>query len=55
MTCIKETHRTFGAYDIITKVECPTIEELRETIIWKIRKMEKVRSTLTLLGIESQP
>ena len=47
MTCIKETHRIFGTYDIITKVECPTIEELKETILWKIRKMEKVRSMLT--------
>ena len=47
MTCVKETHRIFGAYDIITKVECPTIEELKETILSKIRKMEKVRSMLT--------
>ena len=47
MTCVKETHKIFGAYDIITKVECPTIEELKETILSKIRKMEKVRSMLT--------
>ncbi len=29
-------------------------EKLRETITWKIRKIEKIRSTLTLMGIEGQ-
>ncbi|MEZ8030986.1 MAG: Lrp/AsnC family transcriptional regulator, partial [Nitrosopumilus sp.] len=27
---------------------------LRETITWKIRKIPKIRSTLTLMGIEGQ-
>jgi len=27
---------------------------LRETITWKIRKIAKIRSTLTLMGIEGQ-
>ena len=31
-----------------------TVEKLRETITWKIRKIEKIRSTLTLMGIEGQ-
>jgi DNA-binding Lrp family transcriptional regulator len=51
---IKEVHGTFGAYDILTKIESDTIEKLRETITWKIRKIEKIRSTLTLMGIEGQ-
>jgi len=51
---VKETHRTFGTYDILAKVESANIEALRETIMWKIRKMGRVRSTLTLLGIEGQ-
>jgi hypothetical protein len=29
-------------------------EKLREMIIWSIRKIEYVRSTLTLVGIEGQ-
>ena len=49
-----EVHGTFGAYDILAKIESGTVEALRETITWKIRKIEKIRSTLTLMGIEGQ-
>ena len=51
---IKEVHGTFGAYDILAKIESAQVEDLRETITWKIRKIGKIRSTLTLMGIESQ-
>ncbi len=51
---VKEAHGTFGAYDILAKVESADVETLRETIMWKIRKMSRVRSTLTLMGIEGQ-
>ena len=49
---VKEVHGTFGAYDILAKVESDQISTLRETIMWKIRRIAKVRSTLTLMGIE---
>ncbi len=51
---VKEVHGTFGAYDIIAKVEAETADQLRETITWKIRKMDKIRSTLTLTVVEGQ-
>jgi len=51
---VKEVHGVFGAYDIITKVESDSVENLRDTITWKIRKLNRVRSTLTLLAIEDQ-
>ena len=51
---IKEVHGTFGAYDILAKIQSPQVEDLRETITWKIRKIDKIRSTLTLMGIEGQ-
>jgi len=51
---VKEVQGTFGAYDIITKVENQKRDKLRETIIWNIRKLEHVRSTLTLMGIPGQ-
>jgi hypothetical protein len=38
----------------LAKIESDTVEKLRETITWKIRKIEKIRSTLTLMGIEGQ-
>ena len=51
---IKEVHGTFGAYDILAKIESAQVEDLRETITWKIPKIDKIRSTLTLMGIEGQ-
>ncbi len=51
---VKEIHGTFGAYDILAKVESDGVKKLRETIMWKIRKIHKVKSTLTLMGIDDQ-
>ncbi len=51
---VKEAHGVFGAYDILAKVESANEKNLRETITWKIRKLNRVRSTLTLLTIEDQ-
>jgi len=51
---IIEVHGTFGAYDILAKIESTTVDVLRETITWKIRKIDQIRSTLTLMGIEGQ-
>jgi len=51
---VVEVHGTFGAYDILAKITSDQVEKLRETITWKVRKIEKIRSTLTLMGIEGQ-
>ncbi len=54
MESVKEVHGTFGAYDIIAKVENDNKDNLREIITWNIRKLEHIRSTLTLMGIQGQ-
>ncbi len=51
---IKDAVGTFGAYDMVAKIEAETSEQLRETGTWKIRKMDKVRSTLTLMEVMGQ-
>jgi len=51
---VTEIQGVFGAYDIITKVESQNQDALKETITWQIRKLDKVRSTLTLCCIEGQ-
>jgi DNA-binding Lrp family transcriptional regulator len=51
---VQEVHGIFGAYDILTKVESSQMEALREIITLKIRRIPKIRSTLTLMGIEGQ-
>ena len=51
---VREISGTFGAYDIVAKIESSEKDKLRETITWNIRKLEHVRSTLTLMGIPGQ-
>jgi len=38
-------------YDIIAKVEADDMNNLKETITWRIRRLDKVRSTLTMIVI----
>ena len=49
-----EVMGSYGIYDIIAKVEALNDHKLREIITWKIRKMNNIKSTLTLLEIEGQ-
>ena len=51
---VKNVQGTFGAYDIIVEIASESVEQIRETITWKIRKIEKIRSTLTLTKVEGQ-
>jgi len=51
---VNDVHGTFGAYDILAKVESANVKNLRDTITWKIRKLDRVRSTLKLMVIEDQ-
>ena len=51
---VKNVQGTFGAYDIIVEISSESVEQIRETITWKIRKIEKIRSTLTLTKVEGQ-
>ena len=45
---VKEVQGTYGVYDILVKVEAQD-HKLREIITYKIRKMNHVRTTITLL------
>ena len=48
---VKEAHMVYGVYDIIARVETDTMQELKDTISWKIRRLDKVRSTLTMIVV----
>ncbi len=49
-----EVNGVFGVYDIIVRVSSDDMDKLREIITWNIRKIDKVRSTLTMIVIEGQ-
>ena len=46
---VKEIAGTVGSYDLVTKIEVPTTEALRELITSGIRKISKVRTTTTIV------
>jgi len=49
-----EVSGVFGVYDIIVRISSDDMDKLREIITWNIRKIDKVRSTLTMIVIEGQ-
>ncbi|MFQ5920842.1 MAG: Lrp/AsnC family transcriptional regulator [Nitrososphaerales archaeon] len=51
---VTEVSGVYGVYDIIAKIQSDAMDKLRETITWKIRRIDKVRSTLTMIVIEGQ-
>jgi DNA-binding Lrp family transcriptional regulator len=52
LTDVKEAYVVYGVYDVIIKVESETMEKLKSVITWNIRRLNKVRSTLTMMAAE---
>jgi len=49
---VVEAYYSYGVYDIITKVSADSMEHLKEMVTRRIRTLNKVRSTLTLIMME---
>jgi len=49
---MKEVHLVYGVYDIIAKIQADTMDKVKDTITWKIRRLDNVRSTLTMIVVE---
>ena len=49
---VLKVERTFGDYDMVVKMESEHIEKILEIISWDIKKLDKIRSTLTLIKKE---
>lgn len=47
-----EAYTVYGVYDIVAKIKAESMDKLKEIITWKIRRLDKVRSTLTMIVIE---
>jgi DNA-binding Lrp family transcriptional regulator len=48
---VKEAHMVYGVYDIIARIGTETMQDLKDSISWKIRRLDKVRSTLTMIVV----
>ena len=46
---VQEVFETVGTHDLMAKLESEHLEKLRETVTWNIQKIDKVRSTVTLV------
>ena len=49
---VEEAYSVYGVYDIIAKVSAESMDKLKEIITWRIRRLDKVRSTLTMIIVE---
>lgn len=52
MENIKEAYVTYGVYDVIVKAEAENMENLKELVAFKIRRMKEVKNTLTMTVAE---
>jgi DNA-binding Lrp family transcriptional regulator len=46
---VKESYGVYGVYDIIVKVEAEDMTGLKEVISSKIRTIDRVRNTVTMI------
>jgi DNA-binding Lrp family transcriptional regulator len=49
---VKESYILYGVYDIIAKIEAESMDELKKIVTLGVRRLDRVRSTLTLLIAE---
>ena len=46
---IKSTHALYGIYDVIVEVETESLQKVKEIVFTSIRRLENVRTTITLI------
>lgn len=49
---VKEAYAIYGIYDILVKLDAETLEKVKEAVDQNIRKIGKVRSSLTMFVME---
>lgn len=46
---VSRIHSVYGVYDLIVEVEAESMDRLKEIILNKVRRIEHVKNTITLL------
>jgi DNA-binding Lrp family transcriptional regulator len=49
---VSEANIVYGVYDIIVRVECEKMQDLKDAVNLKIRRMDNVQSTVTMIVTE---
>ncbi len=52
---VEEAYMVYGVYDVVAKVKANTMDKLKEIVTWHVRRLDKVRSTLTMIVVEHAP
>jgi len=51
---VEEAEMVYGIYDVVAKVKGETMDKLKQIITEHIRRIDKVRTTLTMMVVESE-
>ena len=51
---VKEVYPVYGVYDVVMEIEADSMETLRETITNNVRKIDGIKSTLTMIIVKDQ-
>jgi DNA-binding Lrp family transcriptional regulator len=49
---VKEVYLTYGVYDIVARIEADSSDKLKEIMVKRIRSLNNVKSTLTMMVVE---
>ncbi len=51
---VKEVYPVYGVYDVLMIIESESMENLREIITSQVRKLDGIKSTLTMIIVKNQ-
>ncbi len=54
LDAVVEIFPVYGVYDVVAKVQADTMEKLKDIVTWKVRSLDDVRSTITMLVLEER-
>ncbi len=49
---VEEAYIVYGVYDIVAKIKADSMDKLKDVVTWRIRRLTKVRSSLTMIVVE---
>lgn len=54
LDAVVEIFPVYGVYDVVAKIQAETMEKLKDIVTWKVRSLDEVRSTITMLILEDK-
>jgi DNA-binding Lrp family transcriptional regulator len=49
---VTEVYAVYGIYDLLVRIEADTLEKIKGTVDLGVRKISKVRSSITMIVVE---